>query len=187
MGLPKKTNLRTAEVDSVMDTFRSVIAPLKQTLKTAGILLKNRDIFRDTEGFPRWLSGKEYTCQWGRCKKLQFDPWVWKIPWRRKWQPTPVHLPGESHGQRSLEGCSPYGHIESDTDLCPGLWVIWMGCTKSEAADRSPSCRGSPDTSLAAAGRPSRDTTKPLELLSTALGSAPKWQWWLLTLTELAA
>ena len=37
-----------------------------------------------------------------------------KIPWRRKWQPTPVFLPGESHGQRSLLGCSPRGRKESD-------------------------------------------------------------------------
>ena len=44
----------------------------------------------------------------------QFDPWVGKIPWRRKWQPTLVFLPGESHGQRSLVGYSPYGHKESD-------------------------------------------------------------------------
>ena len=36
-------------------------------------------------------------------------------PWRRAWQPTPVSLPGESHGQRSLAGCSPWGHTESDT------------------------------------------------------------------------
>ena len=39
----------------------------------------------------------------------------WKIPWRRKWQPTPVFLPGEAHGQRSLAGYSPQGHKESDT------------------------------------------------------------------------
>ena len=38
------------------------------------------------------------------------DPWVGKIPWRRKWQPTPVILPGKSHGQRSLAGYSPRGH-----------------------------------------------------------------------------
>ena len=44
-----------------------------------------------------------------------FDPWVGKIPWRRAWQPTPVFLPGESHGQRSLGGCSPWGHKDSDT------------------------------------------------------------------------
>ena len=39
-----------------------------------------------------------------------FNPWVGKIPWRRKWQPTPVFLPGKSHGQRSLMGYSPGGH-----------------------------------------------------------------------------
>ena len=46
-----------------------------------------------------------------------FSPWVRKIPWRRKWQPTPVLLPGESHGQRNLEGCSPWGHTKSDTTI----------------------------------------------------------------------
>ena len=44
-----------------------------------------------------------------------FDPWVGKISWRRKWQPTPVLLPGESQGWRSLVGYSPQGHKESDT------------------------------------------------------------------------
>ena len=42
-------------------------------------------------------------------------PWVGKIPWRSEWQPTPGFLPGESHGQRSLVGYSPWGHGESDT------------------------------------------------------------------------
>ena len=41
------------------------------------------------------------------------DPWVGKIPWRRKWQPTPVILPGKFHEQRSLAGCSPWGCKES--------------------------------------------------------------------------
>ena len=44
-----------------------------------------------------------------------FDPWVGKIPWRRKWQPTLVLLPGESYGRRSLVGYSPQGRKESDT------------------------------------------------------------------------
>ena len=44
-----------------------------------------------------------------------FAPWVGKIPWRRKWQPTPVFLPEESHGQRSLGGYSPWGRKEPDT------------------------------------------------------------------------
>ena len=43
-----------------------------------------------------------------------FDPWVRKIPWRRKWQPTSVFMPGESHGWRSLVGYSPWGCKESD-------------------------------------------------------------------------
>ena len=56
---------------------------------------------------PRCASGKEPTCQCRRQKRCRFDPWVGKIPWRRVWQLTPVFFPGESHGQRSLEGYSP--------------------------------------------------------------------------------
>ena len=44
-----------------------------------------------------------------------FNPWVRKIPWRREWLPTPIFLLGESHGQRNLEGYSPWGHKELDT------------------------------------------------------------------------
>ena len=46
---------------------------------------------------------------------MRFDPSVSKIPWRRAWQPTPVFLPGEYHGQRSLMGYSQWDHKESDT------------------------------------------------------------------------
>ena len=42
-------------------------------------------------------------------QEMGVDPWVWKIPWRRKWLPTPVFVPGEFHGQRSLAGHSPWG------------------------------------------------------------------------------
>ena len=56
---------------------------------------------------PWWLNGKESACQ---CRRRGFSSWVRKIPWRRKWQPTPVSLPGKSHGQRSLVGYSPWGH-----------------------------------------------------------------------------
>ena len=66
-------------------------------------------------GFPGGAGGKDPTCQCRRRKRLGFNPWVGKIPWRRKWQPTPVCLPGESHGQRSLAGYSPWGRKESDT------------------------------------------------------------------------
>ena len=49
------------------------------------------------------------------CRRPGFNPWVGKIPWRRDWQPTPVFLPGEFHGQRSLVGYSLGGCKESDT------------------------------------------------------------------------
>ena len=62
--------------------------------------------------FPWWLSGKEPTCQW---RRLGFDPWSGKIACRKEWQPTPGFLPGESRGQRSLVGYSPWDHKESDT------------------------------------------------------------------------
>ena len=45
----------------------------------------------------------------------RFNPWVWKIPWSKKWHPPPVFLPGKFHGQRSLASYSPWGHKESDT------------------------------------------------------------------------
>ena len=55
------------------------------------------------EFFP---GGKEPVCQ---CKRCGFESWVRKIPWRRKWQSTPVFLPGKFYGQRSLAGCSLWG------------------------------------------------------------------------------
>ena len=65
-------------------------------------------------GLPKCTSGKEPACQC-RCKRHGFDPWVRKIPCRRAWQPTPLFLPGESHGWRSLIDCSPWCCKESDT------------------------------------------------------------------------
>ena len=59
-----------------------------------------------SEDFPGGSDGKEFA---------RFYLWVRKIPWRRKWQPTPVILPGEFHGQRSLEGYSPWGCKELNT------------------------------------------------------------------------
>ena len=60
---------------------------------------------------PWWLSGEESAC---RCRRLEFDPWVRKIPWRREWQPTPVFLPGEFSGQRGVAGYSPWACKELD-------------------------------------------------------------------------
>ena len=59
----------------------------------------------------RWLNGKESPYQCERFRSYRFDP----CPLKRKWQHTPVFLPGKSHGQRSLEGYSPWGLKESDT------------------------------------------------------------------------
>ena len=49
-----------------------------------------------------------------QCRRHRFDPWVRRIPWRRKWQPTPVFLPRKSQGQSSLVGLNPWGFEESD-------------------------------------------------------------------------
>ena len=73
------------------------------------LLLPPRDL-----GLPRWLGGKESSCQCRRHRSCEFSPWVRNIVWRRKWQPTVVFLPGESHGQRSLAGYSPRGCKELD-------------------------------------------------------------------------
>ena len=62
--------------------------------------------------FPGGSDGKSVCLQ---CGRPRFHPWAGKIPWRRKWQPTPVLLPGKFHGQRSVVGYSPWGHKESDT------------------------------------------------------------------------
>ena len=62
----------------------------------------------------RWHGGKESARQCQRHKQRSFSLWVGKMPWRKKWQPTPVFLLGKSHGHRSLVGYSPWGHKELD-------------------------------------------------------------------------
>ena len=78
----------------------SVLEPgLKEWLKVLESLFLDSLEWRQG-GPPWWHGGKESTGQFRRCKRRGFNPWVRKIPWRRKWQPTPVFLPGKSHGQR---------------------------------------------------------------------------------------
>ena len=75
---------------------------------------------------PEWFSGKESTCQ---CRKRGFPPWVGKIPWRKKWQPTGGFLPGKSHGQRNLAGCSLWGYKRDGQDLAtkqPWLMMLYI-------------------------------------------------------------
>ena len=65
---------------------------------------------------PQWLCGvKNLPANAGDTRNEGLIPWVGKIPWRRKWQPTPVFLPEKSHGPRSLVGYIPWGRKELDT------------------------------------------------------------------------
>ena len=68
-----------------------------------------------TIGLPRWRSGKESTYQCRNCKRSGFEAWVWKIPWSRKWQPTPEFLSGKFHGQRKLALCTVHEVTKSCT------------------------------------------------------------------------
>ena len=69
--------------------------------------------FNSYLGVPGGASDKESACQ---CRRRGFDPWVEEIPWRRKWQPTPIFLPGKSHGQREPGGLWSIGlqRVEHD-------------------------------------------------------------------------
>ena len=67
------------------------------------------------------LDGKESACS----VRLGFNPCIEKIPWRRKWQPTPVFLPEESHGRRILVGYSPWDRKESDTTEATSLSLTY--------------------------------------------------------------
>ena len=73
-------------------------------------------------------SSKEPACKGRRQKRRRFNPWVGKIPWRRAWQPTPVLLPGESHGQRSLAGYSARGHEKLDTTNGTSVFPLQCSC-----------------------------------------------------------
>ena len=75
-------------------------------------------------GFPCGTNGKEPTCQCKRPKKCRFNPWIGKIHWKRAWQSIPVFLPGESHGQRSVVGYSPWGRKESDNDCATNTFTL---------------------------------------------------------------
>ena len=90
--------------------FITMVISLAQTLNSSHLVSHHERVLICLFMLPSWLSGKESTCQ---CRRCMFDPWIRKIPWRRKWQPTPVFLPGKSYGQRSLAGCSPWSHKET--------------------------------------------------------------------------
>ena len=76
-------------------------------LKLVRANVMSRDPHSKEPMAPRWLRGERLYLQHRRHRRHGFDTRVGKIPWRRAWQPTPIFLPGESHGQRSLAGYSP--------------------------------------------------------------------------------
>ena len=87
-----------------------VLSPCATTKTQCGQI--NKYILLKKIGFPGGSDGESICLQ---CRGPGFDPWVGKTLWRRKWQPTPVFLPGKSHGWRSLADYSPWGSKESDT------------------------------------------------------------------------
>ena len=80
--------------------------------------------------FTIWATRERVRLQRGRCGRGGFSAWFGKILWRRKWLPAPVFLPGESHGQRNLEGYSPWRHKERDTT--EGLTLYCYYTTRTE-------------------------------------------------------
>ena len=91
------------------------------------------ELFRELQpfrglGFPGGSDGKSTCLQW---RRHRFNPWVRKIPWTRKWQPTPVLLPGKFHGWRNLVGYSPWGHKEPDTtELLHFCFSAYINCSQ---------------------------------------------------------
>ena len=98
--------------------------------------------WKGSHGLPWWLRRQSVYLQ---CGRPRFDPWVGKIPWRRKWQSTPVFMPGKSHRGRSLVGYSPWGHKESDTTeqlhfqvMCDSIWPHGLPHTRLLCPPLSP-------------------------------------------------
>ena len=103
---------------AVQGTLKSLL----QHYSSKASILRRSAFFTVQLSHPYMTTGK--TIALTRRTLVGFNPWVGKIPWRRKWQPTPVLLPGKFHGQRSLVNYSPRGHKESGTTerchLSPG-------------------------------------------------------------------
>ena len=117
------------------------------------ILSPKLDSTKIAQGFPSDSVVKNLPASCRRCKGCGVNPWVGKIPWRREWQPTPIFLPGESHGQRNLAGYSPWGRRRVRHDL---ETKQQQGCsTKSTYLQAFPTCGPSPCPLLLPLGPPS--------------------------------
>ena len=115
---------------------------VNSTYKMVTVGLTRTQKFNFYLGFPGNSCGKESACQW---RREGFNPLAGKVSWRRKWQPTPVFLPGISRGQRSLVGYSPWGLKESRHDWTTEqkhenvrenwqyLTIYWASCWKNKS------------------------------------------------------
>ena len=104
-SFPKSTSTPSRNIDTLNLTLEEHVLNLLWSTYT-WIFFQYIEYLSFHFGLPGWLNDKESACQ---CRPHRLNPWVRKIPWSRKWQRTPIFLPGKSHGQRSLAGCSPWG------------------------------------------------------------------------------
>ena len=115
---------------SKRETSGKALTPALGRCRHRGVI----SLLKETEQkprLPRWHSGKEFAWRCRRHKKHGFNPWVWKMLWRRKWQPIPVFLPRKSHGQRSLESCSQWGRKGSGR-------TEWLSLNKRPCSFKEP-------------------------------------------------
>ena len=128
-GRRRRGRQRTKWLDGITDSMDMSLSKLQE-------MVKDREVWRAiVHGVTKswaWLSdwttdGKESA--WS-CERPGFNPWIRKMPWKRKWQPTSVFLPGELHGQKSLTGYSPWDSPGKNTGVgCHFLYV--QGMTKA--------------------------------------------------------
>ena len=85
-----------------------------------------------------------------QCGRPGFNPWVRKIPWRSKWQPTPIFLPGDSHGQRSLVGYSPC-RLKEELDTTE--WLTLLGGFPGGSDGKESACNSGDPGSIPELGR----------------------------------
>ena len=105
-GCSCRVQLPMQEVLSVPQTPASVLSIIQPSVSLSSTQMRDLSVLKGNVALVPANAGDT---------RRGFSSWVGKIPWRRKWQPTPVFLPGESHGQRSLVDYSPQGRKESDT------------------------------------------------------------------------
>ena len=104
------------ETDKFLETYNIPRLIKEEKENMNGQIASNKTEFEKNQT-QVWFLVRElryHMLQGLQCRRPGFDPWVRKIPWRRKWQSTPAFLPGEAHGQRSLAGYHPWGHKQLD-------------------------------------------------------------------------